>query len=141
VQTERRIPSPIFVAALMTTRRLRILPLPDEGFPAAKRSRDRFIKRAIVEHYRDSTGRVPAFGRITGYVLVLLAGYDGVDFGLPFDVCGDPAGPMRETRRLPEATSGTKRGDTRLTGMLKRTRLKVIQMEGFRSTRRGATDA
>lgn len=71
---------------------------------------------------------LPAFGRITGYLLVVLAGYDGVNFGRPFDVCGDPAGSMREVPRLPEATLGTKRGDTRLTGLLKDTPIRVISM-------------
>jgi hypothetical protein len=37
---------------------------------------------------------------------------------LPFNTDGDPAGPMRQIRRLGEATLGTKRGDTRLTGLL-----------------------
>jgi hypothetical protein len=32
VQTERRDPSPIFIAALLTTKRLRIVPLPDGFF-------------------------------------------------------------------------------------------------------------
>ena len=140
VQTERRVPSPIFIAALMTTRRLRILSLPDEAFSADECSRDRFIKTTIIEHFRASTGCVPAFGRITGYVLVLLPGYDGVDFGLPFDVQGDPTGSMREVRRLPEAMLGTKRGD-RLTGLLKDTPFTDIQVEGGQSTRPGASDA
>jgi hypothetical protein len=34
VQTERQNPSPIFIAALLTVRRLRIVPLPDEAFSA-----------------------------------------------------------------------------------------------------------
>ena len=31
VQTERAVPSPIFVAALLTVARLRIIPLPDDA--------------------------------------------------------------------------------------------------------------
>ena len=46
--------------------------------------RDCFIKTIIIDHWRENGGRVPAFGGITGYVLVLVAGYSGVDFGLPF---------------------------------------------------------
>jgi hypothetical protein len=42
-----------------------------------------------LRDFADSRGRVPAFGGVTDYLLVLLAGYDGVDFGLPFDVSGD----------------------------------------------------
>jgi hypothetical protein len=41
-------------------------------------------------------------------------------------VCGDPAGSMREVRRLPEATLGRKRGDTRMTGLLKNTPMRVV---------------
>jgi hypothetical protein len=128
VVTERRVPSPIFIAALLTTKRLRIVSLPDEAISADEDTRDRLIKTTIIEHYREQRGQVPAFGAITGYALVLLAGYDGVDFGLPFDVRGDPAGSMREVGRLPEATLGTKRGDTRLTGLLKNTPIQVIPM-------------
>jgi hypothetical protein len=126
VQTERPVPSPIFVAALLATKRLRILPLPDNALAADKDARDQVVKATIVEHFRGSAGHVPAFGCIMGYLLVLITGYDGVDFGLPFDMCGDPAGSMREVRRLPEATLGTKRGDTRLTGLLKDTPIEVI---------------
>jgi hypothetical protein len=126
VETERRIPSPIFIAALLTTRRLRIVQLPDEAISGDEDRRDRLIRATIIEHYREQRGDVPAFGRITGYALVLLAGYDGVDFGLPFNVRGDPVGSVRAVRRLPEATLGTKRGDSRLTGLLKNTPIQVI---------------
>jgi hypothetical protein len=123
VETERRIPSPIFVAALMTTRRLRIVPLPDEAFSADEDTREQIIKAMIIEHFRASAGCVPAFGRVTGYSAVLMRGYDGVDFGLPFDVCGHQIGPMCEMRRLPEATLGRRRDDARLTGLLKDARI------------------
>jgi hypothetical protein len=127
VATERRIPSPIFIAALLTTKRLRIVPLPDEAISGDEDTRDRLIRATIIQHYREQRGDVPAFGAITGYALVLLAGYDGVDFGLPFDVRGDPAGAMQKVKRLPEATLGVKRGDTRLTGLLRNTPITVIR--------------
>jgi hypothetical protein len=126
VATERRVPSPIFVAALLGTSRLRIVPLPDDAFSSGERARDRVIKTTIIEHYRNRAGHVPAFGAITGYVAVCQLGYGGVDFGLPFGVCGDPAGSVREVRRLPEATLGAKRGDTRLTGLLNDTPICVV---------------
>jgi hypothetical protein len=129
VQTERRNPSPIFIAALLTTRRLRIVDLPDEALSADEDIRDRVIKAIIVEHYQNQRGQVPAFGGITGYAAVFVVGYDGVDFGLPFDVCGDPVGSMREVRRLPEAVMGAKPGGTRLTGLLKNTPIRVVQGE------------
>jgi hypothetical protein len=127
VQTERRIPSPIFIAALLTTKRLRIVQLPDEAISGDEDTQDRLIRATIIEHYRERAGHVPAFGRITGYVLVLLLGYDSVDFGLPFNVMGEQAGAMQKVKRLPEATLGRKRGDTRLTGLLKNTPITVIR--------------
>jgi hypothetical protein len=77
VETARRVPSPIFVAALFGVARLRIVPLSHDTFAATVEARDRTIKAAILQHYRETSGRVPAFGRITEYVLVGLFGYDG----------------------------------------------------------------
>jgi hypothetical protein len=62
-----------------------------------------------------------------GYVLVLVAGYGGFDFGLPFSITGNRAGAMQKVERLGEATLGTRRGDTRLTGQLKDSPIRVIQ--------------
>ncbi len=126
VETERQIPSPIFVAALLTTARLRIVRLPDKSLTSSEDDQDRIVKEVIVDHYRDQGGQVPAFGAITGYVLVLLTGYDGTDFGWPFDVNGSRSGPMRKVERLPEATLGTKRGDMRLTGLLRNSPIRVL---------------
>jgi hypothetical protein len=122
------VPSPIFVAALLTVARLRIVPLPDGALTANDEARDRIIKTIIIEHWREKRGRVPAFGGITGYLLVLIAGYSGVDFGLPFSITGDRTGAMQKIERLGKATLGTKRGDTRLTGLLKNYR--VIRSNG-----------
>ena len=119
VQTERTVPSTIFIAALLTVARLRIIRLPDEALTANDEARDRIIKTIIIDHWRENDGQVPAFGGITGYVLVLVAGYGGFDFGLPFSIVGDRAGAMQKVKRLGEASLGTRRGDTRLTGMLK----------------------
>jgi hypothetical protein len=130
VETARRVSSPIVVAALFGVARLRIVPLSDDTFAATKEARDRTIKAAILQHYRKTNGRVPAFGRITEYVLVGLFGYDETDFGLPFNTNGDPASPMRQIRRLGEATLGTKRGDRRLTGLLKNTAVQLLPYDG-----------
>lgn len=70
---------------------------------------------------------MPAFGAITGYVLVMIAGYGGFDLGLPYSVTGDPAGEMQKVERLGEATLGTRRGNTRLTGLLKDMPIRVIR--------------
>jgi hypothetical protein len=126
VQTERAVPSPIFVAALLTVARLRIVRLPDEALTANEESRDRIIKPIIIDHWRENGGRVPAFGGITGYVLVLVAGYGGFDFGLPLSVTGDLAGAIQKVERLGEATLGTRRSDMSLTGLLKNSPIQVI---------------
>jgi hypothetical protein len=119
VQTERAVPSPIFIAALLTVARLRVIHLPDEALTANDEARDSIIGTIITDHWRENNGRVPAFGGITGYVLVLVAGYGGFDFGLPFSVTGHRAGAMQKIERLGVATLGTRRGDASLTGMLK----------------------
>jgi hypothetical protein len=119
VQIERAVPSPIFMAALLTVKRLRVVPLPDEALTANDEAQDRIIKTIIIDHWRENGGRVPAFGGITGYVLVSVVGYGGFDFGLPFGVTGDRAGTMQKVERLGQATLGTRRGDMSLTGLLK----------------------
>jgi hypothetical protein len=128
VQTERVVPSPIFVAALLTVVRLRIVRLPDEALTANDEARDCIIKTIIIDHWRENGGRVPAFGGIMGYVLVLVAGYGGFDFGLPYSVTGDRAGAMQKIERLGEASLGTRRGDMRLTGLLKNSPIRVIRV-------------
>ena len=99
VQTERAVPSPIFVAALLTVARLRTVSLPEEALTANDEARDRIIKTTIIDHWHENNGYVPAFGEITGYVLVLVAGYGGFDFGLPFSITGDRAGARSAGRR------------------------------------------
>jgi hypothetical protein len=68
VQTERRIPSPIFIAALLTVARLRIIRLPDEAIAAEGETRDRIVKSIILDHWGESGGHVPAFGGVTWYL-------------------------------------------------------------------------
>jgi hypothetical protein len=98
------VPSPIFAAAFLGIKKLRTVPLPEAVFSAGEDERDRLVKAVIVEYYRNQSGQMPTFGAITGYVLVLVAGYEGIDWGLPFGVDGDRAGPMRAVGRLPIAT-------------------------------------
>jgi hypothetical protein len=127
VQTERAVPSPIFIAALLTVARLRIVRLPDEALTANDEARDGIIKDIIIGHWGENDGRVPAFGAIKGYVLVLIGGYGEVDFGLPYSITGDRAGGMQKVERLGQATLGTRRGDARLTGLLKDSPIEVIR--------------
>jgi hypothetical protein len=105
---------------------LRLIRFPDEAIAAEGEPRDRIVKTIIIDHWRENDGRVPAFGGITGYVLVSVAGYGGFDFGLPFSVAGDRAGAMQQIERLGVATLGTRRGDVSLTGMMKDSPIRVV---------------
>jgi hypothetical protein len=48
---------------------------------------------------------------------VVIPGYL-LDFGFSYDLNGEPVGPMRLVERLQAAVLGTKRSDSRLTGLL-----------------------
>jgi hypothetical protein len=125
VETERVIPQPIFVAALIGTARLRFVELPGEAWHVSHDERDRLVRQAVRDHYREHGGWVPAFGAIVGYTAVMVPGYR-IDFGFPYDLNGNPTGPMRPVERLGEATLGMKRGDTRLTGLLKNATIREV---------------
>jgi hypothetical protein len=118
VETARTVPEPMFVALLIGSDRLLLVDFPDVAWSAPDDGRDRLVKRVICEHYERCRGETPTFGSIRSYTAVRLPGY-GFDFGLPYDICGDPAGPMRPVRRLVQGSPGTKPGDTRLTGLLR----------------------
>jgi hypothetical protein len=127
-ETARIRPEPLFIAALLGVARLRHVPLTDQAWRVDADERHKLVKQAIRDHYRSQDGSVPAFGAIVGYTLVTLPGYE-VDFGIPFDLNGEQAGPMRHVERLGEAVLGTKHGDTRLTGLLKNTPIKIIRVD------------
>jgi hypothetical protein len=127
-ETARIRPEPLFIAALMGTARLRHVPLPDRAWQLDAKERDALVKRTISDHYERQHGRIISFGEIVSYTLVILPGYL-VDFAIPFDLNGDRAGPMCAVQRLSEATLGIKRGDTRLTGLLKDTPIEIIQSD------------
>jgi hypothetical protein len=80
---------------------------------------------AIQEHYREHRGHVPSFGVIVGYTAVVLAGYR-LDFGLPYDLDGDPVGPLQAVERLQQAVLGTKRSDARLTRLFRDTPIGIL---------------
>jgi len=128
-ETTRNRPEPLFIAALMGTVRLRQVPLSDRAWQLDAEGRDAMVKRVILNHYQTQHGRIISFGEIVGYTLVTLPGYL-VDFGIPFDLNGNCAGPMCVVQRLSEATFGTKRDDTRLTGLLKNVPIKTIRVDG-----------
>jgi hypothetical protein len=102
-ETEHDVPQPIFIAAMLGVTNLRVVQLPRSAWTAPEDRRDEIVKAAIHDHYRRTGGRVPAFGQITGYSLVLKAGQDA-DLALPFDTRGHRVGPMRSVPRLGEAT-------------------------------------
>ena len=126
VETARSVPSPIFVAAIIGVPRILNVALSPEVYEATDEVRDRLAKRVVRDHYHENRGRVPAFGEITGYVLVTLPGYE-IDFGFPYNVEGNPAGPMRPVERLGEATIEERRGGTWLTGLLNNIAIRVIR--------------
>jgi hypothetical protein len=103
VETEREVPDPIFIAGMIGIRALRYVPIPDEVWTANEDKRDTLVRAAIKQHYRRCGGMIPSFGRITGYVLVMKPGKK-VDFGLPYTVRGERAGPVKTVPRLGEAT-------------------------------------
>jgi hypothetical protein len=70
-ETERRVPQPIHGAAMFGTVAMRIVTLPERVWIANELDRDLIVKRAIRAHYRNCQGKVPTFGKITSYMLVL----------------------------------------------------------------------
>jgi hypothetical protein len=124
-ETEREIPEPLFIAALMTSARLRLVPVCPKTWHLSADERDRLLKQAIQGHYREHAGRIITFGTIVGYTAVVMPGYL-LDFGLPYDLNGNPAGSMRPVKRLGEAVLGTKRCDSRLTGLLRETPIGIL---------------
>jgi hypothetical protein len=104
---------------LLGTERLRIVYLPEEISSAEQYEEHEIVREAIQRHYRETDGDVPAFGRIIGYYFVCFAGFGAADYGVEYDVNGSPVGDMVAIPRVPQASLGTKRGDARLTGLLK----------------------
>lgn len=90
-ETERNVPEPVFVAALIGTARLRDVELPPDIWETSGDGRDRIVMQAIRAHYVEHRGHVPAFGAIVAYTLVTMPGYL-VDFGYPFDTLEIPQG-------------------------------------------------
>ena len=125
-ETTRTIPEPIFIAALLGTARLRHVEVSSEVWKANADNRDRLVKRAIQDHYRGHAGRIAAFGSIVGDSAVVMPGYL-LDFGVPYDLNGDPVGPLRPVERLGEAVLGIKRGDSRLTGLLRDAPIGILE--------------
>jgi hypothetical protein len=109
---------------LIGTARFRLVEVPSEISEASPEDRNRLVKQVIGGHYQAHKAHVVPFGAILSYTLVTMPGYV-VDFGYPFDVAGNPTGPMQEVKRLGEASLGVKRGDTRLTGLLRNTEIVV----------------
>jgi hypothetical protein len=119
VKTERSRPSPIFVAAMLPPERLRFVYLPEEINSLKEGERQEVIRDSIRQHYRQTGGRVPAFGCIEGYYFIRFAGFGAMDFGALYSVDGVTVGDMMAVKRIPEASLGLKRGDKRLGDLLR----------------------
>jgi hypothetical protein len=97
-EVERAVPTPLFVAIVYGPA-LRIVPVADEVWRADDVLRRRLIKRAIVGHYRRWRGRLPSYGKISGYVAVTeMVGH--FDVGVPHGVDGNPVGSPLMVERI-----------------------------------------
>jgi hypothetical protein len=65
-ETELEIPEPLFIAALLTNARLRLVPVCPETWQVSAHERDRLLKRAIRDHYRVARGSDNQFWRCRG---------------------------------------------------------------------------
>jgi len=75
------------------------VPVPKEAWSTDDVARRRLIKQAIVGHYRRWRGRLPSYGRITGYVAVSETVWR-YDVGVPYGVDGNPVGPPMIVERI-----------------------------------------
>jgi hypothetical protein len=97
-EVERAVPTPPFVAIVYGPA-LRIVPVADEAWTTDDIARRRLLKRAIIGHYSVWRGRLPCYGRITGYVTVteMVGRYDA---GVPHGIDGNPIGPPMIVERI-----------------------------------------
>jgi len=93
--TERTIPSPIFIAALIGPEKLKRFDFPAGANPLTYRS---LMKRQLDRRLSENEGRMPAFGRITGFVVNY-----AFDRAVRFDLEGEPVGTLSRAVRLGEA--------------------------------------
>jgi hypothetical protein len=97
-EVERAVPTPLFVAIVYGPA-LRIVPVADEAWTTDDVARRRLIKRAVVCHYRSWRGRLPSYGKITGYVAI--SGTVGhFDLGVPYGADGAPVGSPMVVERV-----------------------------------------
>jgi hypothetical protein len=61
-----------------------------------------FARRSFSKVHDKIKVVLTAFGAIVGYMAVVMPGYL-LDFGVPYDLNGDPVGPMQPVERLQEA--------------------------------------
>jgi hypothetical protein len=108
VECERTVPQPVFVAAMIGVGKLRVVPVDMRVWRSRPLLRDRLVKEAILRHYPRRDGTVIAYGRIIGYSLVLAPSVCFRDLALPYDIHGNPTGPMRAVPRLGSATISVK---------------------------------
>jgi len=84
-------------------RALRFVPVPEKIWTADEAKRDALVRAAIKTHYERCEGIIASFGRIVGYVLVVKPGRNA-DLGLPYNIRGERAGPIRTVPRLGTAS-------------------------------------
>ncbi len=107
-QTERRIPSPIFVCAILNAERMKFIYLPP-NYNVRSAGQQEEIRRALIAaRLRKNDGRIPSFGKITCFTLRRF--YDDVEEEREvFDLEGNPV------THPPEGTRKITRGNATLT--------------------------
>ena len=107
-QTERRIPSPIFVCAILNAERMKFIYLPPDYNQRSAGQQEEIRRALIAARQRNNDGRIPSFGKITCFTLRRF--YDDVEEEREvFDLEGNPV------THPPEGTRKITRGNATLT--------------------------
>lgn len=88
-RTERRIPSPIFVCAMLRSDRMKYVYLPKDITSMTPDERDRICCELIKQKMIKTEGKIPAFGFITHFVLKL-SYFDNENERMVYAIDGSP---------------------------------------------------
>lgn len=98
--TEKRIPSPIFVAALAGSNRMKIIQLPENYNDLPEGEQENIRKTLIIDRMQHYKGTIPAFGAITGFTLKRFFD-DDEDGREVYDIQGNPIpNPPPELKKI-----------------------------------------
>lgn len=68
-QTERRIPSPIFICAILNAESMKFIYLPPDYNRRSAAEQEEIRRAVIAERLRKNDGKIPSFGKITCFTL------------------------------------------------------------------------